>query len=207
MFHADAAVTLEADLARRDLTINAMAEDDETGRLIDPFGGRQDLDARLVVTFAPEALPESVQGTLVARDRLLALVPQAHRLAGSPRIALAQLAAEPLVTYPRGSGVRSAIDAAFRAAGISAARITAETIDPLALVELVGAGLGVALASASYAALAGPEVVVVPLSRPGVEHAVTLAWSRERRAAPALDAFLELAADWLPRPPTTVRAT
>jgi hypothetical protein len=47
---------------------------------------------------------------------------------------------------------------------------------------------------------------VIPLSRPGVEHAVTLAWSRERRAAPALDAFLELAADWLPLPPEDVRA-
>jgi tRNA nucleotidyltransferase (CCA-adding enzyme) len=35
-------VTLEADLARRDLTINAMARD-ESGRLIDPYGGEQDL--------------------------------------------------------------------------------------------------------------------------------------------------------------------
>ena len=35
-------VTLEADLARRDLTINAMARD-ESGRLIDPFGGEKDL--------------------------------------------------------------------------------------------------------------------------------------------------------------------
>jgi tRNA nucleotidyltransferase (CCA-adding enzyme) len=35
-------VTLEDDLARRDLTINAMAKDEE-GRLIDPFGGEKDL--------------------------------------------------------------------------------------------------------------------------------------------------------------------
>jgi tRNA nucleotidyltransferase (CCA-adding enzyme) len=35
-------VTLEDDLARRDLTINAMAKD-EAGRLIDPFGGEKDL--------------------------------------------------------------------------------------------------------------------------------------------------------------------
>jgi LysR family transcriptional activator of glutamate synthase operon len=159
-----------------------------------------------VVTVAPETLPESVQGTLVARDRLFALVPRVHRLAGSSQISLAQLAAEPLVTFPRGSGVRSAIDEAFRAAGIPVARITAETIDPLALIELVGAGLGIALASASYAELAGPDVTVIPLQAPGVEHAVTLAWSRERRAAPALDAFLELAADWLPGPPPNIRA-
>jgi tRNA nucleotidyltransferase (CCA-adding enzyme) len=35
-------VTLEDDLARRDLTINAIARD-ESGRLIDPFGGARDL--------------------------------------------------------------------------------------------------------------------------------------------------------------------
>ncbi len=36
-------VTLEEDLRRRDLTINAMARDDENRRLIDPFGGEADL--------------------------------------------------------------------------------------------------------------------------------------------------------------------
>ena len=38
-------VTLEEDLARRDLTINAMARSAD-GTLIDPYGGRRDLDAR-----------------------------------------------------------------------------------------------------------------------------------------------------------------
>jgi tRNA nucleotidyltransferase (CCA-adding enzyme) len=38
-------VTLEDDLRRRDLTVNAMAEDAD-GRLIDPYGGRADLEAR-----------------------------------------------------------------------------------------------------------------------------------------------------------------
>jgi tRNA nucleotidyltransferase (CCA-adding enzyme) len=42
--HADPAVTLEEDLARRDLTINAIAQHDG-GRLIDPFHGQRDLQA------------------------------------------------------------------------------------------------------------------------------------------------------------------
>jgi tRNA nucleotidyltransferase (CCA-adding enzyme) len=45
--HADPGVTLEEDLARRDLTINAMARDD-AGQVIDPFHGRRDLDARVL---------------------------------------------------------------------------------------------------------------------------------------------------------------
>jgi tRNA nucleotidyltransferase (CCA-adding enzyme) len=44
-FHADPGVTLEQDLARRDLTINAMAMDPATEEVIDPFGGRGDLAA------------------------------------------------------------------------------------------------------------------------------------------------------------------
>ena len=39
--HAAPDVTLEQDLARRDLTINAIAEDPATGALVDPFGGQR----------------------------------------------------------------------------------------------------------------------------------------------------------------------
>ncbi len=46
-FYCAADVTLEQDLARRDLTINAMAED-ETGKLIDPYGGRRDLEQKIL---------------------------------------------------------------------------------------------------------------------------------------------------------------
>ncbi|MDI9329787.1 MAG: multifunctional CCA tRNA nucleotidyl transferase/2'3'-cyclic phosphodiesterase/2'nucleotidase/phosphatase [Alphaproteobacteria bacterium] len=45
--HASPDVTLEQDLARRDLTINAMARD-EQGQLIDPYGGQADLQARVL---------------------------------------------------------------------------------------------------------------------------------------------------------------
>ncbi|MHB1188160.1 multifunctional CCA addition/repair protein [Thiobacillus sp.] len=44
--YAAADVTLEEDLLRRDLTINAMAED-EAGALVDPYGGQRDLAARV----------------------------------------------------------------------------------------------------------------------------------------------------------------
>jgi tRNA nucleotidyltransferase (CCA-adding enzyme) len=45
VFHTAPDVTLEQDLARRDLTINAMALDPDSGALIDPFGGAADLRA------------------------------------------------------------------------------------------------------------------------------------------------------------------
>ncbi|MCH8617582.1 multifunctional CCA addition/repair protein [Undibacterium sp. TS12] len=46
VFHTDADVTLEQDLIRRDLSINAMAQDDD-GHIIDPYGGLQDLKNRV----------------------------------------------------------------------------------------------------------------------------------------------------------------
>lgn len=41
-------VTLEEDLSRRDLTMNAMAIDLETGELIDPFNGKQDIQNKIL---------------------------------------------------------------------------------------------------------------------------------------------------------------
>ena len=45
--HCDPSVTLEEDLQRRDLTINAMAQTD-TGEVIDPYGGQRDLSAKVL---------------------------------------------------------------------------------------------------------------------------------------------------------------
>ena len=45
--HADPSVTLEQDLARRDFTINAIAQRDD-GTLVDPFGGVGDIQARVL---------------------------------------------------------------------------------------------------------------------------------------------------------------
>jgi tRNA nucleotidyltransferase (CCA-adding enzyme) len=51
-FFASPEVTLEQDLERRDLTINAMARS-EDGTLIDPFGGEKDLRARTLRHVSP----------------------------------------------------------------------------------------------------------------------------------------------------------
>ena len=48
VFHTSSEVTLEQDLARRDLTINAIAQDHDSGALIDPYGGQADLQAKVL---------------------------------------------------------------------------------------------------------------------------------------------------------------
>ena len=66
VFQADATVTLEQDLARRDLTINAIAEDAD-GALTDPFGGVRDIEARVLRHVSPAFLEDPVRVLRVAR--------------------------------------------------------------------------------------------------------------------------------------------
>ncbi|TBU92007.1 multifunctional CCA addition/repair protein [Stutzerimonas kirkiae] len=66
VFHASPEVTLEQDLIRRDLTINAIAEDPQ-GRLIDPYGGQHDLQARLLRHVSPAFAEDPLRVLRVAR--------------------------------------------------------------------------------------------------------------------------------------------
>ncbi len=63
---ADPSVTLEDDLARRDLTINAMAEDAD-GQLVDPWGGARDLADRVLRHVSPAFVEDPVRVLRVAR--------------------------------------------------------------------------------------------------------------------------------------------
>ncbi|WP_133682647.1 multifunctional CCA addition/repair protein [Paludibacterium purpuratum] len=65
-FHAAPDVTLEQDLSRRDLTINAMAMD-EQGRIVDPFGGQADLAAGILRHVSPAFAEDPVRILRVAR--------------------------------------------------------------------------------------------------------------------------------------------
>ena len=64
--HAGPEVTLEEDLRRRDLTINAMAQDPQ-GVLTDPFDGRGDLDGGLLRHVSPAFVEDPVRVLRVAR--------------------------------------------------------------------------------------------------------------------------------------------
>jgi tRNA nucleotidyltransferase (CCA-adding enzyme) len=59
-------VSLEEDLARRDLTINAVAQAGD-GSLLDPYGGRRDLDARILRHVSPAFSEDPVRILRVAR--------------------------------------------------------------------------------------------------------------------------------------------
>ncbi len=62
----DPGITLEEDLFRRDLTINAMARADD-GTIIDPYGGQADLAARLLRHVSPAFVEDPLRVLRVAR--------------------------------------------------------------------------------------------------------------------------------------------
>ncbi|WP_428773016.1 multifunctional CCA addition/repair protein [Vibrio sp.] len=59
-------VTLEQDLRRRDLTINAMAQD-QSGQIIDPYGGQQDVAQRVLRHVSEEFVEDPLRVLRVAR--------------------------------------------------------------------------------------------------------------------------------------------
>lgn len=64
---ADPSVTLEQDLARRDFTINAIAESLDDGALVDPYGGARDIEARLLRHVGPAFAEDPLRVLRAAR--------------------------------------------------------------------------------------------------------------------------------------------
>ncbi|OGA97889.1 MAG: multifunctional CCA tRNA nucleotidyl transferase/2'3'-cyclic phosphodiesterase/2'nucleotidase/phosphatase [Burkholderiales bacterium RIFCSPHIGHO2_12_FULL_69_20] len=79
-------VTLEDDLARRDLTINAIAEDPATGELVDPFNGRRDLQQRVLRHVSDAFVEDPVRllrlARLAARFADFSVAPETEALLG-----------------------------------------------------------------------------------------------------------------------------
>jgi len=64
---ADPAVTLEEDLQRRDFTINAIACDEATGALVDPYGGVRDIEQRVLRHVGPAFVEDPLRVLRAAR--------------------------------------------------------------------------------------------------------------------------------------------
>lgn len=83
VFHADEHVTLEQDLGRRDLTINAIAQGAD-GELIDPYGGQRDLQARVLRHVSDSFVEDPVRllrlARLAARFFDFSIAPETKRL-------------------------------------------------------------------------------------------------------------------------------
>ncbi|MBN6151711.1 multifunctional CCA addition/repair protein [Xanthomonas sp. AmX2] len=89
---ADPAVTLEEDLQRRDFTINAIARDEDSGALVDPYGGARDIERRVLRHVGP-AFCEDPLRVLRAARFMARLAPLGFQLAPETLALMRQMAA------------------------------------------------------------------------------------------------------------------
>jgi tRNA nucleotidyltransferase/poly(A) polymerase len=94
----DHTLPVEIDLGRRDFTINAIAIDLATGHVLDPFGGRQDLEQGILRQVSPMAFPEDplrmLRGVQLATRFALHLEPTTHQAMQHHAATITTVAAE-----------------------------------------------------------------------------------------------------------------
>ncbi|MBD1551823.1 LysR family transcriptional regulator [Pseudomonas typographi] len=168
------------------LTLLEMSSHDVVDRL-----AAGDVDVGLT---RPVPLPASVEMAELFREPLVAVLSAGHPLAeGSEAgIALAALADEPFVFFPRnyGSSVYAQLLQLARNAGFSP-RFSQEASEPMTIIGLVSAGLGVSVLPASYHWMRIGGVVYRPLLDDGAQTAI---WLVQRKGEPPamVEAFARL---------------
>jgi len=165
--------------------------EDNSDRLVERLrDGRLDL---ALIGWA-EQTPADIDSVVLVDEELVAVAAPGHPLAGAGAgagagaITIRQLRDLPLVSLPRGTGVRAALDAACAAAGFTP-RIVFEASALPMVVELAGRGLGLAVVPASIPN--GPGILRI--TDPQLRSRLELAWRCAPAANPAARALIEQA--------------
>ncbi len=137
------------------------------------------LDAGLLRDGDPH--PELETETLFT-EPYVAVLPAAHALARQKSVAAARLRDEPFVFYARSAGALAFDKPLSLCGGIGfRPRIVQEASNWLTIVRLIASGFGVSIAPACVAALAGGDVVCVPLRETDIVSRVELAYRKEEQ--------------------------
>jgi LysR family transcriptional activator of glutamate synthase operon len=179
---------LIADFHARHPGVEVVLRESTTARMLRSVGA-DELDLAFV-TLRGELDPR-LAAEPVFREELVVIAAPSSSWARRRRVALAELAGEPFVFFAAGTGLRTAVEGAAAAAGISL-HAAFETNELSRVRALAARGLGVSIVPSSTAFAPGPEVAILSL-RPALIREVGLVWRRERRLAPAPAAFLAFA--------------
>jgi DNA-binding transcriptional LysR family regulator len=180
---------LLADFARRHPAVEVtLVEGNGEDLLRDLRDGLLDL---AWVGRATPAGPGTVTAVLYEEDQVAVQAPAADGPGDGEPLDVAGLAALRLITLPRGTGGRTALDAACVAAGV-VPQIACEATGLDMVLRLAAHGLGTGIVPASVAAGSGADLCRRPL-RPRVSSRIELAWRSAGPASPAGRALVEVA--------------
>lgn len=134
--------------------------------------------------------PPDIATRVLLDEPFLAVAAPSDALATSDTIALADLAERPLMCLPKGTGMRSALDAGFASVGLTP-RIAFEAADPNVLVQLAMRGLGVAIVPRSLARYHAADLHILDIVEPRLRGVLALAWRAEGPISPAARALVD----------------
>jgi len=147
-----------------------------------------EIDAGFVL-HAPGAVPPGFAAWAVQQEPMVMALPDSHPAAARPVLRLADVAAEPLVIFPRTltPSLFDSVLAAYRAQGATP-HIGQEAIQMQTIVNLVSAGMGVAWVPESVTRLQRPGVAYRPVPDAGLRCETSLVW--REGAAPVVARFV-----------------
>lgn len=170
--------------------------EDNSDRLIDGLReGRLDL----AVVGLATAPPEGIESEVMVDEALVAAVRHDDVLAKRATIGFKALADRALISLPRGTGLRAAVDAAAARLGVRP-RIAFEASDPVILAQLAARGLGVAILPASLAQARAATLHAVSITKPRLRSRLDLAWRSDGPVGPAARLFIARARTTLTPP-------
>ncbi|MGE5292891.1 MAG: LysR family transcriptional regulator [Micromonosporaceae bacterium] len=146
---------------------------------------------KLDVAFAGvgSAPPQGIATRIVADEAVVAATSRGDELAAGTSIGLEALRTRALVILPRGTGLRSRVDAACAAAGFRP-RVAFEASDPHMLAQLASRGLGVAILPESAANVHAADLHVLSITGPRMRGRIALAWRAAGPMSAAARAFI-----------------
>ena len=144
----------------------------------------------LAFTALSRELPAGVDLRALSDEPMVLALPPEHRLASRRRVQLEEIADESFVDFPQSWAVRAAADEAFAAIGANR-RIAYELNDVRTAVELVAAGLGIAIVPPWVARFALP-VELVGLGRGAPRWSLYVVMREHERTSPAGAALLAM---------------
>ncbi len=172
---------LLADFHGRYPGVSITLTEDASDRLIELLrDGRLDL---ALIGSAGGGTP-GLETAVVADEALVAAVGADDPRAASDSVAVAGLRDQPLVSLPRGTGVRGALDAACADAGFTP-RIVLEASALPMVARLAAMGLGMAILPASTPRSLDLKLHVLPIRRPQIRSRLELAWNPVTASSPA----------------------
>lgn len=148
------------------------------------------LDIAIVRSPLPGKLPDGVDHFILSGQRILAAIPESHRLADASSISLADLADDEFLAFldPKGIGLGQDLLDLCRQSGFTP-RITQHVTEVGTMVSLIAAGFGVSLVADIFTLIQPPGVRYIPLEQ--AYHSWLVVAHRRFERSPAVQSLLD----------------